>query len=93
LGRWGCLTVAVLVPAAAHGAAAQAIAKPDYVTYLPREVVLPVQGTAASRAFMLFGDATTPGYRDESPRDGIDDARERWLRALAVGFAPWMVRN
>jgi hypothetical protein len=85
---------ALLIQAAAtHPAAAQAIPKPDYVTYLPREVVLPVRATDANRQFHLFGDAAMPGYKDESPRDGIDDARERWLRALAVRFAPWMVRN
>jgi len=37
--------------------------------------------------------STTPGYRDEAPRDGIDDARGQWLRSLAQRFAPWMVRN
>ena len=79
--------------AASHRATAQAIPKPDYVTYLPREAVLPVQATAASRHFQLFGDPATPGYTDDAPRDGIDDARERWLHALAVRFAPWMVRN
>jgi hypothetical protein len=88
------LGFAVLIHSAGtHRAAAQAIPKPDYVTYLPREAVLPVQATSANRQFHLFGDATTPTYHDEAPRDGIDDARERWLRALASRFAPWMVRN
>ena len=76
-----------------HGATAQAIPKPDYVTYLPREAALPVQATLGNRQFHLFGDAAMPGYKDDAPRDGIDDARERWLHALAVRFAPWMVRN
>ena len=74
-------------------AAAQAIPKPDYVTYLPREPLLPVQSTAGNRQFHLFGDSAASSYRDEAPRDGIDDARAHWLRALAVRFAPWMVRN
>src|SRR5439155_21534254 len=76
-----------------HSAIGQAIPKPEYVTYLPREIVLPVQATPANRQFHVFGDSEAPGYRDEAPRDGIDDTRERWLRALAVRFAPWMVRN
>ena len=90
----GPLGFALLIhAAAARGATAQAIPKPDYMTYLPREAVLPVQATAGNRQFHLFGDSTQPGYRDDVPRDGIDDARERWLHAVAVRFAPWMVRN
>src|SRR6266581_2161823 len=86
--------VTVLVRlAATFPAAAQAIPKPDYVTYLPREAPLPVQSTAGSRQFQLFGDSMSSSYRDEAPRDGIDDARAEWLRALAVRFAPWLVRN
>jgi len=69
--RWllGGLGLTVLIQAAAtHRATAQAIPKPDYVTYLPREAVLPVQETAASRHFELFGDAAAHGYTDEAPR-------------------------
>jgi hypothetical protein len=88
------LGLTLLIRAAVpHRATAQAIPKPDYVTYLPREAALPVQATVGNRQFHMFGDATGAGYRDEAPRDGIDDARERWLHALAVRFAPWMVRN
>lgn len=91
LGRVG---FAILLQSAlTHYVSGQAIPKPEYVTYLPRDIALPVQATTGNRLFHLFGDATTPGYRDEAPRDGIDDARERWLHALAVRFAPWMVRN
>src|SRR2546430_15063389 len=91
LGRIGF--VVLLQSASTHRASGQAIPNPDYVTYLPRDVVLPVQATSGTRLFHLFGDSTTPGYRDAAPRDGIDDARALWLRALAVRFAPWMVRN
>jgi hypothetical protein len=87
---WPLLAVLFL---ATTRASSQAIPKPDYVTYLPREIMLPVQATGASRRFSLFGDSTVPGYRDDAPRDGIDDARGHWLHALAVRFAPWMVRN
>src|SRR2546421_240230 len=91
LGRIGF--VVLLQSAPPHRASGQAIPKPDYVTYLPRDVALPVQATSGTRLFHLFGDSTTPGYRDAAPRDGIDDARALWLGALAVRFAPWMVRN
>src|SRR2546427_9619654 len=90
---WVFELTALIQLAAVFQAAAQAIPKPDYVTYLPREAPLPVQSTAGNRRFHLFGDSTASSYRDETPRDGIDDAREQWLRALAVRFAPWMVRN
>src|SRR6266550_4002019 len=95
--RWRLLSrvgfAALLQSIPTHRADGQAIPKPDYVTYLPRDVALPVQATVGNRQFHLFGDAAGAGYRDEAPRDGIDDARERWLHALAVRFAPWMVRN
>jgi len=84
--------LAVLLVATTR-ASSQAIPKPDYVTFLPREAVLPVQGTAGNSRFHLFGDDAAPGYRDDAPRDGIDDARGRWFQALAIRFAPWMVRN
>ncbi len=85
----GGVGLTLLIPsAAALRVAAQAIPKPDYVTYLPREAVLPVQATAGNRAFHLFGNPAAPGYQDEAPRDEIDDAQGRWLRALAVRFAP-----
>lgn len=87
---WPLLAALFLATTRAHS---QAIPKPDYVTYLPRAIVLPVQATAGNRTFHLFGDTTLAGYRDAVPRDGIDDAREQWLHALAVRFAPWMVRN
>lgn len=85
--------VALVYSVTGQRAAAQQIPKPDYVTFLPREVVLPVQATEGNRQFRLFGDSAAPGYRDQEPRDGIDDRRGRWLRALAIRFAPWMVRN
>ena len=91
LSRFGFAALLQSIPT--HRADGQAIPKPDYVTYLPRDIALPVQATAGNRLFHLFGDSTTPGYRDEAPRDGVDDARALWLRGIAVRFAPWMVRN
>src|SRR6266513_6437347 len=90
---WGFGLTLLIQASVPQRATAQAIPKPDYVTYLPRDAALPVQATVGNRQFHLFGDGAGAGYRDEAPRDGIDDARERWLHALAVRFAPWMVRN
>src|SRR5262245_49296897 len=72
---------------------AQEIPRPDYLTYLPAGEALPIGAQPATAAFRLYGDTAAPGYVDQNPRDGIDDARGRWLTALAVRFAPWMVRN
>src|SRR5438067_233448 len=91
LSRFGFAALLQSIPT--HRADGQAIPKPDYVTYLPRDIALPVQATAGNQLFHLFGDSTTPGYRDEAPRDGVDDARALWLRGIAVRFAPWMVRK
>src|SRR6266480_664435 len=90
---WGFGLALLIQASVPMRATTQAIPKPDYVTYLPRDAALPVQATVGNRQFHLFGDAAGAGYRDEAPRDGIDDAREQWLHSLAVRFAPWMVRN
>src|SRR5262245_31103386 len=74
-------------------AIAQEIPRPDYLTYLPAGDALPIAAQPATAAFHLYGDTAGPGYVDQDPRNGIDDARDRWLTALAVRFAPWMVRN
>ncbi len=87
------LSLAMPILAVNSIAVTQAIPKPDYVTYLPREPLLPVQASAGNKRFHLFGDPTAAGYQDEAPRDGIDDGREHALRMLAMRFAPWMVRN
>src|SRR2546429_1664504 len=91
LGRIGF--VVLLQSASTHRAGGKRIPNPIHVPPLPRDIALPVQATAGNRLFHLFGDSTTPGYRDEAPRDGVDDARALWLRGIAVRFAPWMVRN
>ncbi len=71
----------------------QAIPRPDYFTYLPAGLPLPVAEQPASAAFHLFGDTAAAGYVDRAPRNGIDDRRDAWLMGLSVRFAPWMVRN
>jgi len=77
----------------AAAASAQEIPAPEYVTYVPREQAAPVTQTDASARFRLFGDPGDPAYRDQSPRDGIDDARNARFLELAERFAPWLRRN
>lgn len=72
---------------------AQDMPKEDYYGYLPLEVPRLVRQTAASARFHLYGDPADPGYRDERPRNGIDDRRDDVLRWMAVRFAPFMVLN
>ena len=90
---WAFSLAMPILLAVNSNAVTQAIPKPDYVTYLSREPLLPVQASAGNKRFHLFGDSTAVGYQDEAPRDGIDDDREHALRMLAMRFAPWMVRN
>jgi hypothetical protein len=52
-----------------------------------------VRSTPDGLSIRGCGDPSGPGYRDEDPRDGVDDARMRHLQALAVRFAPLLVRN
>lgn len=74
-------------------ATAQAIPRPEYVTYLPRGMPRAIGPTAQTVRFAVFGDPASPGYVDRDPRNGIDDRRDRVFHALGVQFAPWMVRN
>jgi hypothetical protein len=78
---------------AASDARAQDIPRPDYFTYMPPGLPLPVAEQPASAQFQLFGDSAGAGYVDRAPRNGIDDRRDAWLMGLSVRFAPWMVRN
>lgn len=72
---------------------AQEIPKPDYITYMPRELPRLVEQQQATALFQLYGDPQAPGYVDQHPLDGIDDRRGEWFTQVAVRFAPWMVRN
>jgi hypothetical protein len=82
----------VLVTVAQRGRA-QAIPKNEYIAFEPLTPPRIVAQTRASDAFHLFGDPQAPAYRDTSPRDGIGDRRRDVLLALAVRFAPYMVKN
>ncbi len=83
----------VLSLALAAPLGAQAIGRDDYLRYLPLGEYQIIGQSAATDALHLFGDRAAPGYRDEAPRNGIDDGRDRLLAALARRFAPIMVRN
>jgi hypothetical protein len=85
--------VVCLLCAMAARSGAQEIARDKYLRYVPLEQLRLFRASPATERFHLYGDSTEPGYRDEAPRDGIDDARGRWLQALAVRFAPYLVRN
>ncbi|WP_408889302.1 hypothetical protein ACJ2CR_35615 [Myxococcus faecalis] len=65
----------------------------EYFRFVPLSYPRIVRQTSASQALALYGDPADPGYRDEAPRDGIDDERFRVLQALAVRFAPILVKN
>ncbi|BDG02044.1 outer membrane protein [Anaeromyxobacter oryzae] len=64
-----------------------------YLAYVPLESLRVVRATAESELVQLYGDRASPAYVDETPKDGIDDARGKLLLALAVRFSPYLVRN
>ena len=65
----------------------------DYLHYIPLDYPRLTTQTDASAQFHLFGDKDSPDFTDVSPRDGIDDSRNRVLLALATRFGPFMVQN
>jgi len=92
IGRLAVLAAGTL-PVLSVSAGAQGIPKPEYLRYVPLEPPRLTQEAPASARFHLFGDRDDPGYRDEAPRDGIDDRRHEVLEALSTRFAPFMVQN
>jgi len=82
----------MLVAATAPGLA-QEIPKPDYVTYMPREHPRAIARTDANARFHIYGDSAATGFRDENPKDGIDDRLNARYLTLAERFAPWLARN
>ncbi len=91
--RTSCLG-AVLSIALVHAVPAGAqIPQDEYLRYLQLQYPTIVRQTEASERLHLYGDRAAPGYRDESPRDGIDDARGARLVQLLTRFAPIMVLN
>lgn len=65
----------------------------DYLRFVPLSYPRLVRQTPASVRFHLYGDRSDPGYRDRSPRNGVDDRREVVLRRLARRFAPILIQN
>ncbi len=65
----------------------------QYLKYIPLTYPRIVRQTEASARFHLYGDPADASYRDVAPKDGVDDARAKWLQAVADRFAPIMVRN
>ncbi|NNB99462.1 hypothetical protein HI113_36805 [Corallococcus exiguus] len=65
----------------------------EYFRYVPLSYPRIVRQTEASVALSLYGDPNDPAYRDEAPRDGVDDTRHLVLQSLAIRFAPFMVKN
>ncbi len=94
VGRAGhkafALAVGLCVGCPAH---AQKVPRDQYLHYLPKEVPSRVEQTPESVRFALFGDVEDPGYVDARPENGIDDRQDAFLMALAVRFAPILVRN
>lgn len=69
------------------------IADDDYLRFVPLSYPRIIRQTEATARFHLYGDPSDPTWRDVAPRDGVDDARGRWLTELSARFAPIMVRN
>lgn len=74
-------------------AEAQEIPRDEYLRFVPLQYPRAASQTEANRRFDLFGDRDHPDYVDRDPVDGIDDRRGERLEALALRFAPYMVRN
>ncbi|HSG48598.1 MAG TPA: hypothetical protein VLA43_12335 [Longimicrobiales bacterium] len=74
-------------------ARAQEIPRGEYLRHVPLGLPRLVPENPASVALHLWGDPTSPAYRDFDPVDGIDDRRHDVLLALAVRFAPFLVQN
>lgn len=73
--------------------AAQEVPRDEYLRFVPLSQPKLTEQTAASRRLNLYGDPSAPDYRDESPRNGVDDRRDRRLERIALRFAPFMIRN
>jgi len=67
--------------------------KQEYFGFVPLSYPRIVRQTEADSFLQLYGDRQAKGYRDEVPKDGIDDERGRLLQALGVRFAPYLIRN
>jgi hypothetical protein len=85
------LTAALAMVISVTPVCSQTIARDVYHEHLPGMGKLVAQ-TRASERFQLFGDRSSPSYRD-ADSDGVDDARAELLRDLASRFSPVLRRN
>lgn len=88
----GAVTIGLLLLLHTVPATAQ-IPQDQYLRYLQLQYPTLIRQTEASDRFHLYGDRDGAGYRDQSPRDGIDDTRGAWLMQVLTRFAPIMVLN
>lgn len=79
----------LLVPLATG---AQSSLRDRYLESVPPSPLIVAQNAGTARV-MLYGDATSPDYRDVAPSDGVDDARAERLRAIADRFLPLLRRT
>jgi hypothetical protein len=93
--RYRLLALALVLPLVGSPLLAQEaeMAKEKYFGYVPLQYPRIVRQTEGDSLFQLYGDRQAKGYRDEEPKDGIDDERGRLLQALGVRFAPFLIRN
>jgi hypothetical protein len=72
---------------------AQDIPHDQYLNFMPLDYRRIVRQTDASATFQLYGNPDDPAFRDDAPRDGVDDARGLLFHHLGVRFAPFLVKN
>ncbi|QSQ22178.1 hypothetical protein JY651_44810 [Pyxidicoccus parkwayensis] len=89
----GALSLFALLALASPAHAEGPPTREDYFRFVPLAYPRIVRQTDASVALSLYGDPNDPAYRDEAPRDGMDDTRHQVLLSLAVRFAPFLVKN
>jgi hypothetical protein len=90
------VAVAAWCPATAQepiGRGGHRIPPAAYLEFVPLEYPRIVRATPETELVHLYGDRRSPGFVDDAPKDGIDDARGAGLLALAARFSPFMVRN
>jgi len=89
----GAAVGSVLATAGSLSAQNAEMTKQEYFKYVPLSYPRIVRQTAADTVFDLYGAGPSGAFRDDSPRDGIDDTRGALLQALGVRFSPFLIRN
>ncbi len=91
--RLGAVLAATILVTAPLRAQDAEMTKQEYFQYVPLTYPRIVRQTVPDSVFELYGPTNGTGFRDEAPKDGIEDGRGRLLHALGVRFAPFMIRN